>query len=277
MFKNGFLLCLLLLLLTSKAVKASASGVSGWLKAGTAYKLYDLDGGGKKDTIKIKTSISSDGYAKANLYINGKKVYTVKKIIPYSNYSDCARIRIITLKNETNYIYFSVDNDSVSRDFLLQYKNKKISEISDFSSIMNKYSNTSYLSWYPNTPITVSGNVVYFNVSSMNWTVGNATFQLKYKYSNGTLKRVSSYGKISGGNASFVAAQGFSTYSSIGSNSIAFTVRTNETVTIQSFRIKSGKLWLCVRNSSGKTGWIKSLTKQGAGKSLLFSNAWYAS
>lgn len=257
------------------SVKGATPGVTA-LQNNKTYKSYDLNGDRKKDSIQLKT-YTSNYRTVASFYVNGKKVYTLPKTDCYT-----AGYRIITLKNGKHFIYACTEgpNSGISQHMVLQYKGSKMNKIINFTSLMKLYQGASYINWYPNDGITVSGNTIKVNFTSMNWTLGARSFTFTYKYSGGTLKRASYGGNITSYMPTkYVAAKKFAVYKKVDSSSKAFYVFKGNKVTVSKYHLKNGKLWLQIKNSRGKTGWIKSLaynSVKGMSRSPLFTNAFYS-
>lgn len=262
--------------LSFNQVQAATTGIKP-MQNNKTYKSHDLNGDKRKDSIQLKTSKS--GYQLvASFYVNGKKVYTLPK-------DDCEFVgySIITLKNGKHFIYaFTQGADAgISQYMILQYKGNKMSKVVNFTTLMKAYQGASYINnWSSPNSITVSGNNIKVVFTSMNWTIGAKNFIFTYKYSGGTLKRASYGGNIvSYTKDPYIAAKKFAVYRKVGTSAKAFTVSKGQKVKVGKYYLKNGKLWLQVKNSSGKTGWIKSLTykaAKGYGRSPLFTNAYYA-
>lgn len=265
-----FGVCVLAMILMKTPVKAAVPGVTA-LQTNKTYKSYDLDGDGKKDSIQMKTYWS--GYSlRASIYVNGKNVYSMPK-----NYWESAGIRMITLGNGKNFIYTYMEGSSMSCDWILQYKSKKMSKVVDINNLMKKYQSKSYVSWYPSNGIKVSGNTMSVKVESMNWTIAGTSFIFQYKYKDGTLKRVSYSGAIENSRV-YIVDKKFPVYKKAGSSLVSFTANYGQKVTANKYYLKDGKMWIKLTNSAGKSGWIKALTTGGGkSRSPLFSNAFYAS
>ena len=272
--------CMIMLLLvilgtavgfSGKTVQAAA-GVSRNLRNNRVYK-YDLDGNRKTDRIVLKTRRS--GYNISGVfYVNGKKVYSLPK-------TDCdyAGYRIITLANGKRFIYAWTEgpNPGISSHRILQYHKGKMKTVCILTNLMKNYQGASYVSWYPNSGITVSGNSIKVRFVSMNWTTGAMEYVIPYKYKNGTLVR-SGYSGYFSQSRTFKVSKQFSTYKKPGSRSRAFVVRKRENVIIDKYYIKKGKLYLQVRRSNGQTGWLNAYTdkQRGRGRSPIFYNGYYA-
>lgn len=256
---------------SGKTVQAAA-GVSENLRNDRVYK-YDLDGNRKTDRIVLKTRRS--GYNISGVfYVNEKKVYSLPK-------TDCEYVgyRIITLANGKRFIYAWTEgpNPGISSDRILQYHKGKMKTVCILTNLMKNYQGASYVSWYPNDAITVSGNSIKVRLVSMNWTTGAMEYIIPYKYKNGTLVR-SSYSGYFSKSRTFKVSKQFSTYKKPGSRSRAFVVKKLENVIIDKYYIKKGKLYLQVRRSNGQTGWLNAYTdkQKGRVRSPIFYDGYYS-
>ena len=120
--------------------------------------------------------------------------------------------------------------------------------------------------------VVASGNTIKVKSMMMTCTVGTLYFTYNYKMKNGTLKRTSSqtsklgypmYVGTSLKEAKHYAAarQSFSTYKSTALSKYAFTVSAGQKVKISKICCKSGNLYLRITTKSGKSGWMRALTR----------------
>lgn len=249
----------------------AAAGVK-ILHANKTYKDYDFTGNKKRDSILLKQKKS--GYnVYSYLYVNGKKMYTMPKGEWESSW-----MYAITLSNGRTYLILCEEgaNPGISDYRLVQYKKGKVASVASFNTAMKNFAGGQYISYNPEKNVVVSGNTVKITMSEMTWTFGGIEMTYIFKYKNGSLVRSSSIGTASG-RSSYVVAKPFSAYTSISSNKKSFSVRQGDRITLTNYYLKNGNLWFKVKNSAGKSGWIKGLKKQNAGRSPLFTNGWYAS
>ncbi len=261
LFVQLFLICVMALGFCISS-RAAEPGVTKLYRNRT-YSNYDLDGNGKNEKIVYKRSA---------VYVNGKKIYSLK-----GYETDC---RIITLKNGKQFLYVFAGEDGSPKSTykILRYRKGKATVVADLSGLMKNYHNSSAIMWAWNTGVWVSDNTVRVFISEMNWTVGSKVFVIEYSYKNGTLKRKSNSGSVIDRYGYLYAAKSFSTYKSAGSKKKAFTVKKGEKISVTGYTLKSNVLYLKLRNTQGKSGWIKALTRRqsGPGRSPLFWNAYYA-
>ena len=258
-----FLLCILTLGFRIPS-EAATPGVMK-LSRNRTYTGYDLDSNGKKERLL---------YNGRAVYVNGKRVYTLNG---YD--TDC---RLITLKNGRRFLYVFAGEDGspYSSYKILRYRGGKISVVADLSGLMKNYHNSSVIMWSGrNRGIWVSGNTVRVFISEMNWTVGSKVFVLEYTYQGGTLKRKGYSGSLVGSTYQYLyTSKKITTYKGPGSRTKAFTLKSGAKVTVTGYYLKNNVLYLKLKNTQGKSGWIKALTRKqsGPGRSPLFRNAYYA-
>lgn len=244
------------------------------LKVNKTYKDYDLNGDKKKDKFILK--VINKGYFKnAYLYVNGKKVYSSSKLKSCEDFL----LYIITLQNGRNFVNISAYNgiELATENIVLQYRNGGIKTLIDCQSIMNKYCSGVY-----EVDFSVSGNNLILKLNAMNWTLGGSKFYFKYEYKNGTLKRLSNFGKVKkliySEGEKLLAAKKFNTYKKPNSAKKSYKIKKDQKLSVVKYYLKKGQLWLCLKNSAGKLGWIRGLTYPGAvSGSPLFKNAFYFS
>ena len=257
---------------TFKIQNAEASGITTVL---TSRSTYDLNNDGKKDAITVVQPSSQNNFS-GKLYINGKKLYE----FPKKKFNLGCRYRIITLKNGRRFILLTAEgpNPGISDDILLQYTSKaKIKKIFSFQSALKIFGGSGLITQNPQkTSIKVSGNTVAIAYQKMLWTTGGIDLDFKFSYKNGTLKRTSYYGNVNG-TYRRITSKNIQTYKTINKNNKAIVFKKNTTVYVKKYYLKGTKMWLQLRDSKGRVGWISCLTKNpGGAKSPIFSNGFYA-
>ena len=268
--------CLLLLLpmvWMFLARTAYAAGVTGYLT--TSSSSYDLNGDGKKDTIRVQQPAKSNGLS-AQLYINGKKAYA----FPAGKYDTMCGYRVITLKNKKCFLLFSAEgpNPGVSDDVLLQYTSKRSTKkLFSFASSMAKYGTRGLITQNPSKKgVRVSGNSVIIKYDKMLWTTGGILLNFKFTYKGGTLKRASYKGSTDSPRT-YTTAMKIQTYKKVNTNIKSVCFNPNTKVYIKNYYLKSSGMWLYLRDETGRGGWIKCLTQNPGGwRSPYFSDSFFA-
>lgn len=258
-------------------VPVKAAGVTAY---SSSQSSYDINDDGKTDTISVAQPGSSNNYS-GRLYINGKKLFE----FPSKTYGLGCRYRIITLKNGKRFILLSAvgANPGISDDVLLQYtKNGKIKKIISFRSALGIFGGAGFISDNSSTSgsdraVQVSGNTVTIYYSKMLWTTGAVPLKFKFTYKNGTLKRTSYKGDVVRMKG-YITSKNLQTYKKTNKNTKSVLFKKNTTVYVNKYYLKGSKMWLQLSDSSGRSGWIKCLTKNPGGSgSPYFSNGFYAS
>lgn len=271
--KNIIFLAVILLagcLLYPENVKAA--GVSSYLSSTSSY---DLNGDGKKDSVWMVSPSFQNSYS-GKLYINGKLMYR----FPAYDYSDWCGFKVITLKNNKRFLLLAQegDNPGISDNILVQYtRNKKLKKIFDFRSATKKFGGASLISQvYGTRGVYVSGNTLYVRYEKMLWTTGGVTLEFKFKYKNGTLVKASNTGKVLG-SGELTTSTSIQTYKTAGSSKKAVLIPGNTNVRVIKYYLKGGSMWIQLKDTWNRSGWIKCLTRNtGTGRSPLFINGWYA-
>lgn len=268
----------MVLLLTETPVFSATAGISGFLRNNRSYTNYDLDGDGKKDKILLKESKQNGYKFTAYFMVNGKRVYTLaNKSSDYEN----AFYQIITLQNGKRFIYAGLEgpNSGISKNKILVYKNGKMKLVTNITDLMKNYQGASFISNYPEKGIQIKGNDIIIKYMSMNRTTGYRKFIITLKYKNGNLVRSYS-GDLEYENKCYHAKKNIKTYEKPGSEKVSYTLKAGEGSYIEKYYLKGGKLYLRVRDTRGRIGWIKGLTRtqtKGLSGSPLFVEGWYAS
>lgn len=276
-FLQVLLICILMIgicIIPAKRVRAAAPAVAV-LKANKTYKTYDITGDGNRDKFRVGTVYDSQNevYTDLSVRINNKVVYTLSDLRFYS-----VTVERYTLKNGRPFVYIctSGDNDSADLCALFQYRAGRFQKVIDFTTLFGNHGSNKN-----GRIIRISGNTVTARFYLMSYTVGPCNISYTYKYSGGTLKRSSRYGKFDSiytngrDNRTFIANRNFAVFKSPGSTAKAFTLRKGRKVTV------TGKCWLYNRTMyiqikyKKKYAWVKATSVLPSKRNQLFSNVTY--
>lgn len=151
--------------------------------------LFDLDGNGKKETIRIVPFGTTDRFGNhtydyLRVYINDKSCLTVNKKQPF--YS--VNAQLIKVKNKYFlFLYPESDNDDGVVEALYQYRSGKLRKIIDFNDIVKQ-------AFHHYGKITsVKGSTVHYSVQIMSNAAASLVLTGKLKYQQGTLKNQSNF------------------------------------------------------------------------------------
>ena len=249
-----------------------ASGITAYL---TSSSSYDLNNDGKADTISVTQPGASNNFS-GRLYVNGKKLYE----FPAKAYGLRCQYRVITLQNGRRFILLSAigSNPGISDDVLLQYTAKrKVKKIISFKSALNKFGGAGLITQNSaKTAVKVSGNTLTIIYQKMLWTTGGIDLVFKFAYKDGTLKRSSYKGNVDGSKG-YITAKSIQTYKTTSTKNKSVLIKKNATVYVKKYYLKGSKMWLQLKDTSGRSGWIKCLAKNpGGAGSPYFSNGYYA-
>lgn len=231
---------------------------------------YDLDGDGKTDKIMFQSTENENDYSVSfNLYINDKLCNSQK------TQGFCCNIQICDLDTSDTYLDLFITtigySDGILYSSFVRYNGKTVSIVSDLAKKVPKEfdlyryglnkvngdgtfiitADTPYYSdaigcYYCDIPFQLKDNKLSF-ISTDIFTLNKCSSTYKYK-----------------------AKKNFSVYKNTSSKQVLFQVKKGNKVTFdQLYVAKSGKVYLKLRNSKGKTGWILATTKN------LFSNCNY--
>jgi hypothetical protein len=229
------------------------------LNKDTVYE-YDLNGDGVTEKLQYELSGNEDDYKTIiKLYINDKLCLTKED----SGFSFGVRLLDLDQSDHTLdlFIFTSIESDCVKNAFFARYDGEKLYHYKDFEiDKLAKGFNTYRYSiarldgdgkftiiidtpiyspaigcYYCYMPLQLKDNAIsVLPVKSYTLTEGSSTYQYK-------------------------AAKNFSVYESVGSKKAVFKVKKGAIVTFHKMYVsKSGKVYFKLRNSKGKTGWIKS-------------------
>ena len=245
------------------AQESNPEGIE-YLKNDTLYQ-YDLNGDDKVDEIKVKELTSDEGITTLKLYINSKLCLTRK--------SDAGGfgVQVCDLDKNDNYLDLFIavypGNDYVMNAFFTRYNGKTLDTKVTFAfkDIINKDRNGgSY------KIVKLAGNgKFYINDYTDCDTIGSFHCYMPFQLKDSAITFVpeKTY-KLLTITDKYKAAKSFQAYEKAGSKKVVYTVKKGNEVTFDKLYIsKSGKAYLRMTNSKGKTGWIRCDQKG------LFTNA----
>lgn len=254
MFKNnkktmwvlGVVLFLFLVMGDAHIVHADTTGIYT-LKADKTYN-YDLDGDGKKESLKIEFG-KSDGYVYygADIYINGEKVLTINDYFYVVN----AQVLIMSKKNVFIYLTPSAENGDGTK-IIYQYKNGRLKKIIDFEK-MGRYANVE----------KVTKNKITMNIRRTWSAIGCFSYECNLVYKNGKLKpetktyMLDSYSQTEKAKKPYLTAKNnIQIYESHNTNRKSFVLKKGQKVKITKYYF-NGKIHMFqVKMASGKKGWF---------------------
>ena len=190
LFKKGMaaivLLTAALLAAAPSSVQAKAPSIQ--LNVNQTYKQYDFTGNKKPDKLRISTSSSdSSSYENCQVYLNEKKVLTIKGRRYYSFH-----INRLELKNKN--IYLSIipvtDNADTPGAAIYQYKGGRFKKAVDLDAMQK-------ISTHNSAKIMkVTGNKITVEHSVMSYALGLISFRLDYQYQNQKLVQTTDKPKL---------------------------------------------------------------------------------
>jgi len=229
-------------------------------------KKYDVTGDGKKDKVTIKpvtlTEYSQTTFEKVKVYVNGKKVGTVKARLGASY---TANVTVHVLSNKRAFFFFVMpwDNGDGTYEIYAYKKGKLVKQLSELS-IAPDCSAHKYID-----KVKASGKKLKVTYNHMTYALGTSTtFTYSYKWKSGKLKRTSkTTSKLTynvGETGNFHEGKGYLTagvklkaYKSMGSSKVKFKVKIGKKAKPIAVGVKGSQLYIKIKSTSGKTGWLK--------------------
>jgi hypothetical protein len=253
-------------------VKAASNVVS--LTIGKTYKTALT--GTKKHTVKF--TYNRDSYKNVtatNLYIDGKKVRTWKGM-------DFTSAYLCKVASGRTLLYVHGEGPSDDTVFIKVYEYKSsLKELGDLTKLTRTgFSNRvgyGMLQSAGSNKITVRWVVQPYSVGNNEITVSYTVGTSKISRI-GTKYRLMSYsesaGKVVPITHKWTATRSLTTYTKMGGTTVSFKIAAGEKVTINYISGKNGQTYLLVKNSKGKTGWLKDPSKFSL--KLYFKEAHFA-
>lgn len=233
------------------------------------FKGYDITGDGKADSIKFVATGISNSFAKTlRVYVNNKLCCTAKG--QYGNGFIVGNVtaKYLRMKNGKPFLLLKCDanNGDGSHD-VLQYMNGKLKSVASCTILPEGFGNHRQID-----DAVASGNTIKVTFHYMTLTAGSVKMTYDYKLKKGKLTKssvvssgLSYYASTSTergyGQAYVQARKTFKTYASTNLKKAKFKVKTNQQVRITKARFTSKALYLRITTKSGKSGWMRALTK----------------
>lgn len=235
-------------------------------------KTLDINGDGKKEKVRIKTTANEYAIESIRIDVNGKKVFeTEGDYYPlYVVTVDC-----ITLKSGKKYVSIlaSTDNDDpvIANIYKYDKSTKRLKKVLDLNTenvksfsekidcgVFHKYINK----------LSVSGEKIKVEYEGQAVSTGYVKWDISYKLKNGKFVKANSSSAIKE-NRKFTAKKKITFYNDKRKSKIAFTVKSGDVVSLKKISVYKGKYYLQY-SYKGKKGWIY------AGKSEIFKNVFLA-
>lgn len=257
--KGMLVVCVLCAMMFVRADVAQAKA----LKEGKAYTV-DLDGDGKKESVKYTMTelVRDENYAVC-LYVNGKKMATVKA----DDYGFWASVSVVDIdkkdvKKEL-YVQFSVESDCFGGGKAYRYEKGTLRKYFTFDQ-----PTTVRLSILEEQP---GDGLVYFDSEYDDPNVHQGYVKQAYTISSGRLKVVQK--KVLDTTAAwrkseYKATRAIRVYGSIGDTTAKFTIAKGTVFHVYKIKVKrpgslgSGVSYFYVKTADGKSGWVKNPGKE---------------
>ena len=278
LFKKGMaaivLLTAALLAAAPSSVQAKAPSIQ--LNVNQTYKQYDFTGNKKPDKLRISTSSSdSSSYENCQVYLNEKKVLTIKGRRYYSFH-----INRLELKNKN--IYLSIipvtDNADTPGAAIYQYKGGRFKKAVDLDAMQK-------ISTHNSAKIMkVTGNKITVEHSVMSYALGLISFRLDYQYQNQKLVQTTDKPKLTDSHLKslkksyWTAGHSMHILKSPSGKRIA-TLKKGQKAKVNRIYLnpKHTKIYLNVKIKGGKSGWVKGWTSSSPQSSKgMFEEAQYS-
>ena len=278
LFKKGMaaivLLTAALLAAAPSSVQAKAPSIQ--LNVNQTYKQYDFTGNKKPDKLRISTSSSdSSSYENCQVYLNEKKVLTIKGRRYYSFH-----INRLELKNKN--IYLSIipvtDNADTPGAAIYQYKGGRFKKAVDLDAMQK-------ISTHNSAKIMkVTGNKITVEHSVMSYALGLISFRLDYQYQNQKLVQTTDKPKLTDSHLKalkksyWTAGHSMNVLKSPSGKRIA-TLKKGQKAKVNRIYLnpKHTKIYLNVKIKGGKSGWVKGWTSSSPQSSKgMFEEAQYS-
>ena len=278
LFKKGMaaivLLTAALLAAAPSSVQAKAPSIQ--LNVNQTYKQYDFTGNKKPDKLRISTSSSdSSSYENCQVYLNEKKVLTIKGRRYYSFH-----INRLELKNKN--IYLSIipvtDNADTPGAAIYQYKGGRFKKAVDLDAMQK-------ISTHNSAKIMkVTGNKITVEHGVMSYALGLISFRLDYQYQNQKLVQTTDKPKLTDSHLKalkksyWTAGHSMHILKSPSGKRIA-TLKKGQKAKVNRIYLnpKHTKIYLNVKIKGGKSGWVKGWTSSSPQSSKgMFEEAQYS-
>lgn len=227
----------------------------------------DLDGDGKKETLKLKTTMFENDYNIKNigLYVNGKKV------LAFRDLDDVISVKADYCKitNSKIFIRFVLSGDSDVKHLDNFYKydshEKKMLKVGELLDVEGWCANATIKS-VSNTHITVSYQRQFSEIGSVLWTSSYIVKNGKLKLKSNMSKVKSAYTEDDGHpqdeygkrfeKNQFKALKKFQLYKNTSLKKVSFLAKKNNLLVLKKIKFVNDQIYVQFKKGT-RTGWIK--------------------
>lgn len=229
------------------------------LNKDTVYE-YDLNGDGATEKLQYKLSGNEDDYKTIIKFYINDKLFLTKEDSGFS-----FGVRLLDLDQSDNildlFIFTSIESDCVKNAFFARYDGEKLYQYKDFE--IDKLAKGFNTYRYSLARLDGDGKfTVKLDTPIYSPAIGCYYCYMPFQLKDNTISALpaKSYTLTEGSSTyQYKAAKSFSVYETVGSKKAVFKVKKGAIVTFHKLYVsKSGKAYFKLRNSKGKTGWIKS-------------------
>lgn len=263
MKKNFRIKCLIALMLLSVGLMASlvtahASPNQSTLRVNKSYTTTLT--GSQKHKVKYTTTNMKNDDKALNLYIDGKKVQTIKK-----THVKSWNIRLITVSSGRTLIYVK---DSASNGYnyymnIYEYKNKKLTSLGNLVTLTRntgKSTNKYLTPWARGLRLSVKPNTLIVRWCDATSATGYYYQDITYKISGNKITRSGSAYTLRAPNekatVKWTATRSFDVYQGVGNGEKVFSVKAGDKVTGLKVTSRMGTVFFYIKNADGRAGWF---------------------
>lgn len=231
------------------------------LKFNKEYSQYDVTGDGKPDKVKCTVVSDDERYDDSSrtmqVFINGKVAFKQKR-------DSGPGWGVDLIKLENGKVFFEIGSSVGSDDGidhqLYIYKGNKLKSVYDFQKYFYNYAD-----YHIVHIVKISGNKLKLEVYSQFYTTAGVRYNMSISYKDGVFKRTSNtftldYKKMNRKNK-WTVARKIKVYKKAGSKKVAYTLKKKDVVKINKVILKKNKVYMQVKKSNGKTGYIRAAKK----------------
>ncbi len=207
------------------------------------------------------------------IYIDGK----LKKTISSNNYgSYYYEVKLLSVNANRNLIYIENRSDSDYVDFnnIYEYKNGKLILLKNLCTLTRCSGDRAdklLTGWARGTLYSFDGKTLCIKWQDSTVATGNIYYITSYTISGNKITKNSTANAVRSlkngkTNPKWTARYTMKAYTTAGGRNVAFTVNTNDIITIKVMTVKNGRRYLQVTNSKGKSGWLLNPNTYSDGK-----------
>lgn len=223
----------------------------------------DINGDGKTETIKIKTTkLDSYFYNKIKVYVNGKLALS-KSIRGCSVVS----VRYISCSKKKNYLQIigGMDGGYMFLNKIYYISGSKLTEAADLGQADNMSAQVTKVT---GNSITVRFSVQPCETGRVEWSFVYRPDGKKLALKNNTAKVTSTLGNLQMNDGyqkyfkknQFVVANGRTFYTSTSLKKKAYTTKQGDVLTLYKVKVANGKMYLSFKKN-GKVGWCRIISQ----------------